>query len=75
MDLAKYGPWALIVGSSEAVSAEMARQLAGDGFKLVLTARKLEPLLSLKAGAGAGGTECVWFRPTSSSRCSGGSAR
>ena len=57
MDLARYGPWALIVGGSEGVGAEMARQLAGDGFKLVLTARKLEPLLSLKAELEAGGTE------------------
>lgn len=57
MDLARYGPWALIVGGSEGVGAEMARQLAGDGFKLVLTARKLEPLAGLKAELEAGGTE------------------
>jgi uncharacterized protein len=57
LDLARYGPWALVVGGSEGVGAEMARQLAADGFKLVLTARKLEPLEALKAELEAGGTE------------------
>ncbi len=57
MDLAKYGPWALVIGGSEGVGAEMARQLAGDGFKLVLTARKLEPLAALKAELEERGTE------------------
>jgi short-subunit dehydrogenase len=47
MDLAKYGPWAVVVGGSEGVGAEFARQLAADGFKLVLMARKLEPLEAL----------------------------
>ncbi|MCB2077618.1 MAG: SDR family NAD(P)-dependent oxidoreductase, partial [Novosphingobium sp.] len=57
MDLQKYGPWALIVGGSEGVGASFARQLAADGFKLVLTARKIEPLEALKAELEAGGTE------------------
>ena len=57
MDLKKYGPWALVIGGSEGVGAEFARQLAADGFKLVLTARKLEPLNALKAELEAGGTE------------------
>lgn len=48
MDLAKYGPWALIIGGSEGVGADFARQLAADGFKLVLVARKPEPLEALK---------------------------
>ncbi|MAC60026.1 MAG: short-chain dehydrogenase, partial [Novosphingobium sp.] len=47
MDLERYGPWALVVGGSEGVGAECARQLAADGFDLVLTARKLEPLEAL----------------------------
>ena len=57
MDLEKYGPWALVIGGSEGVGAEFARQLAADGFNLVLTARKLEPLEELKAELEAKGTE------------------
>ncbi|MCT2399636.1 SDR family NAD(P)-dependent oxidoreductase [Novosphingobium mangrovi (ex Huang et al. 2023)] len=47
MDLERYGPWALVVGGSEGVGAECARQLAAGGFDLVLTARKIEPLEAL----------------------------
>jgi short-subunit dehydrogenase len=43
-DRAKYGPWAVIAGGSEGVGAEFARQLAEDGFHLVLVARKPGPL-------------------------------
>jgi uncharacterized protein len=57
VDLNRYGPWALVIGGSEGVGAEFARQLAAAGFKLVLTARKLEPLEALKAELEAGGTE------------------
>ena len=57
MDLAKYGPWALVVGGSEGVGAEFARQLAAEGFKLVLTARKLEPLEELAAELRGKGAE------------------
>ncbi len=56
-DLKKYGPWALITGGSEGVGAEAARQLAADGFKLVLVARKPEPLEALKAELEAKGAE------------------
>lgn len=47
MDLNKYGPWALVIGGSEGVGAAFARKLAAAGFKLVLAARKLEPLEAL----------------------------
>jgi short-subunit dehydrogenase len=57
MNLDKYGPWALIVGGSEGVGAEFARQLAADGFKLVLVARKPGPLEELAQELRHGGAE------------------
>ena len=45
----RYGPWALIAGGSEGVGASLARQLAAQGFNLVLLARKPGPLEELAA--------------------------
>ncbi len=39
MDLAGYGPWAVIAGGSEGVGAEFAALLAEAGVNLVLTGR------------------------------------
>jgi uncharacterized protein len=57
MDSNKYGPWALVVGGSEGVGAAFARKLAAQGFKLVLVARKVEPLEELARELKARGTE------------------
>lgn len=43
-NLDRYGPWALIVGGSEGVGSAFARQLAEDGFGIVLVARNAERL-------------------------------
>jgi short-subunit dehydrogenase len=56
-DLAKYGPWALIVGGSEGVGAAMARKLAADGFGVVLVARKPAPLQEVADELRASGAE------------------
>jgi short-subunit dehydrogenase len=40
----KYGPWAVILGGSEALGAAIARKLAKVGINVVLTARKQGPL-------------------------------
>ncbi len=57
MELGKYGPWALIVGGNEGVGAAFARKLASRGFKLALTARKLEPMQALADELRIGGAE------------------
>lgn len=58
--LEKYGPWALIAGASEGTGAAFAHRLAREGFKLVLIARREEPLAKLAAELQAAhGAECV----------------
>ena len=44
IDVARYGPWALIAGGSEGIGAAFAATLAASGFNLVLLART-EPTL------------------------------
>lgn len=56
-DVDRYGPWAVIAGGSEGVGAEFARQLAADGFSLVLIARKPGPLEEMAEELRALGTE------------------
>ncbi|MET0239782.1 MAG: SDR family NAD(P)-dependent oxidoreductase [Sphingobium sp.] len=58
--LEKYGPWALIAGASEGTGAAFAHRLAAEGLKLILVARREEPLTQLAEDLRAAhGAECV----------------
>jgi short-subunit dehydrogenase len=56
---AKYGPWALITGASDGTGLAFARQLAGDGIKLILVGRSESKLAAAKAELEGLGAECV----------------
>jgi short-subunit dehydrogenase len=47
-DRRRYGPWALIAGASEGIGEHAARQLAADGFSVVLVSRRQAVLDELR---------------------------
>lgn len=61
-DAGRYGPWALVVGGSEGVGAEIALLLADAGVSSVLVARKPGPLeetaAAVRERGAAHGVEC-----------------
>lgn len=56
----RYGPWAVITGASEGTGASFARQLASQGIRSILVARREGPLAQLKQEiCDEYGVECV----------------
>ncbi len=57
LDPARYGPWAVIAGGSEAIGAEFAHLIARSGINLLLIARKPGPLEATAEAVRAHGVE------------------
>lgn len=47
VDVARYGPWALVTGASDGIGKAMAEQLTSAGMSLILVARRGEVLTEL----------------------------
>jgi uncharacterized protein len=56
----RYGPWAVVAGASEGTGRAFARQIAAQGVKCLLLARRRAPLQALAGEIrGEGGAECI----------------
>ncbi len=49
----RYGPWALVLGASEGLGAELARQLAARGLHLAPVARRADELAEVSRASKA----------------------
>ncbi|WHO37305.1 SDR family NAD(P)-dependent oxidoreductase [Sphingobium sp. AP49] len=59
--VARYGPWAVVAGASEGTGRAFAAQLAAQGMKLILLARREAPLAALAADLAARhDAQCLW---------------
>jgi short-subunit dehydrogenase len=54
---ARYGPWAVVLGASEGMGEQYARQLGAAGLNVVLVARSVDKLEAIAADLRAAGVE------------------